>query len=93
MHPERWRLIDELFHAAVDLSSNERNDFLERACNGDVSLRAEIMKLIHGYDRAGNFIEAPQDLQQRNRLAADYARKPSQTKKTIETCEVVLRKL
>lgn len=58
MHPERWRLIDELFHEAVDLAPIERGDFLEGACGGDVSLRAEIEKLIDGSDRAGTFIEA-----------------------------------
>jgi len=59
MHPERWRLIDELFHPAIELPPNERGDFLEGACAGDVSLRAEIEKLIDGYDRAGSFIETP----------------------------------
>ncbi len=59
MHPERWRLIDELFHAAVELPPNKRRDFLEGACGGDVSLRAEIQKLIDGSDRAGSFIETP----------------------------------
>lgn len=59
MHPERWTLIDELFHAAVELPPNERGDFLASACEGDVSLRSEIEKLIDGYDRAGSFIETP----------------------------------
>ena len=59
MHPERWRLIDELFHEALDLPANERRDFLERACGADLSLRAEIERLIDGYDRAGRFIETP----------------------------------
>jgi serine/threonine protein kinase len=59
MHPERWRLIEELFHAAVELPPNERGDFLASACGGDVSLRAEIEKLIDGDDRAGSFIETP----------------------------------
>ncbi len=59
MHPERWRLIDELFHKVVDLPSNERRDFLEAACGGDASLRNEIEKLIDGSDRAGSFIETP----------------------------------
>ena len=59
MHPDRWRLIDELFHATAELPPNERSDFLEGACAGDVSLRAEIEKLIDGSDRAGSFIETP----------------------------------
>jgi non-specific serine/threonine protein kinase/serine/threonine-protein kinase len=59
MNPERWKRIDELFHKAIELPDNERDDFLERACSGDLSLRAEIAKLIDGYARAGNFIETP----------------------------------
>ena len=59
MHPERWRLIDELFHAASELPPNERGAFLASACDGDSSLRAEIQKLIDGSDRAGSFIETP----------------------------------
>src|SRR5207247_8335300 len=59
VHPDRWRLIEELFHAAVELPQSERGDFLEAACNGDASLRAEIQKLIDGSDQAGSFIEAP----------------------------------
>lgn len=61
-HPERWRLINELFHAAVELPPDERGDFLEGACEGDDSLRAEIEKLIDGSDRAGSFIESPPSL-------------------------------
>lgn len=59
MHPERWRRIEELFHAAVELLPNERGDFLKGACEGDVSLRAEIETLIDGSERAKSFIEAP----------------------------------
>ena len=59
MHPERRRLIDELFHAASELPPNERGNFLASACQGDASLRAEIEKLIDGSDRAGDFIESP----------------------------------
>src|SRR5258707_2079355 len=59
MQPERWRMIDELFHAAVEMTPNERRGFLEAACGGESSLRAEIEKLIDGSDRAGDFIETP----------------------------------
>ena len=62
LHPDRWRLIDELFHAASELPPNKRGDFLASACDGDSSLRAEIEKLIDGSDRAGSFIEVPPSL-------------------------------
>jgi serine/threonine protein kinase len=59
MHPERWRLIDELFHSALELPQGERGDFLERTCGGDVSLRAQIEELIETYDEAESFMETP----------------------------------
>jgi serine/threonine protein kinase/tetratricopeptide (TPR) repeat protein len=59
MHPERWLLIEEVFHKAVELTANERRDFIELACGEDVLLRAEIEKLIDGNERAGSFIETP----------------------------------
>jgi serine/threonine protein kinase len=59
MQPDRWRIIDELFHAAFELPANQRTAFLERACGADAFLRAEIEKLIDGSDQAGNFIEKP----------------------------------
>src|SRR5215471_8704400 len=59
MDPERWRVIDELFHQAVELAADQRRDFLERACGKDQSLRDEIEKLIDGYHQAGSFIDTP----------------------------------
>src|ERR1044072_3005109 len=59
MNAERWQLIDELFHSAIDLPAGKRREFLERACATDPTLGAEIEKLLAGYERAGNFIETP----------------------------------
>ena len=59
MHSDRWRLIENLFHQAVDLTSDERRDFLTVACGADILLRAEIEKLVDGSDRAAGFIETP----------------------------------
>lgn len=59
MHPERWRMIDELFHEAIELPQNRRAEFLASACRGDASLRAEIEKLIDACNKAENFIETP----------------------------------
>jgi non-specific serine/threonine protein kinase/serine/threonine-protein kinase len=59
MNPERWQLIDELFHAAMDLPAEQRSNFFRNACAGDPALQAEIENLIDGYERAENFIETP----------------------------------
>ena len=42
MQPERWQLIDRLFHETVNLERDERSQFLVQACAGDELLRKEV---------------------------------------------------
>lgn len=44
----------------------------------------------HWYEQS---LETFQELQRQNKLSSDYGKKPSQIKKTIETCDAVLAKL
>ena len=44
--PDRWRKIDELFHAAAERAPHERAAFLDEACGGDESLRREVKSLL-----------------------------------------------
>lgn len=76
MHPERWRKIDELFHAFFEMTPNSRSGFLEGACGGDASLRAEIEKLIDGSDQAGRFIETPPVLDETTIALSDLETEP-----------------
>ncbi len=46
MTPERWKQIDELFHAARARAPSERAAFLFDACDGDESLRREVESLL-----------------------------------------------
>ena len=46
MTPERWRKVEELFHAAVSRPPEEQSSFLNEACVGDESLRREVDKLL-----------------------------------------------
>src|SRR4051812_15723034 len=46
MDSARWDQIQTLFHQAVDLPATERLDFLASACNGDASLREEVLAMI-----------------------------------------------
>jgi hypothetical protein len=39
MKPERWRKLEELFHAALEHEPSTRAAFLDAACAGDESLR------------------------------------------------------
>jgi Tol biopolymer transport system component len=59
MKPERYKQIEDLYHAALGRRPEERLAYLERACDGDEALRGEVESLL-GYDeRAGQFIERP----------------------------------
>jgi serine/threonine protein kinase/Tol biopolymer transport system component len=57
MNPERWQRIDELFLAALEYEAEERAAFLDEACGGDKSLRAEVESLIASHEQADTFIE------------------------------------
>jgi serine/threonine-protein kinase len=57
--PERWRQINELFHAALERMPNRRVAFLDEACGGDGVLRSEVESLLKAHEGAATFIEAP----------------------------------
>jgi serine/threonine-protein kinase len=59
MQPERWQLIDELFHLALEQQPARRPKFLAEACLGDEVLRGEIETLISSHEQAQSFIEKP----------------------------------
>ncbi|HKS30574.1 MAG TPA: protein kinase [Pyrinomonadaceae bacterium] len=59
MSHERWRQVDKLFEAALELEAEERAAFLDRACAGDDSLRREVEKMLDFDERAESFIEKP----------------------------------
>ena len=54
--PERWRRLNDLFHAALDLGGTERRSFLEASCAGDDDLRSEIERLLDAHARAEDFL-------------------------------------
>ena len=51
--------VEELFHEALTRAGQDRADFLDRACQGDPSLRAEVDALIESDERATHFLSAP----------------------------------
>jgi len=59
MNPERWKQIEELYHAALERAESERAAFLEQACGGDEALRREVESLLSFHQQAGSFIEGP----------------------------------
>ena len=57
MEHERWKQIEQLYHAALEREPNTREGFLAQACAGDSDLRSEVEELL-GYDGAtGSFIQ------------------------------------
>src|SRR6516164_5496299 len=43
---DRWKLIQDIFQAALDLPSSERDAYLARACGEDEELRSEVSSLL-----------------------------------------------
>ena len=58
MTPERWRQIEDVLPAALELEHGERADFLERACAGDPGLREEVESLLLSAAPARDFLGA-----------------------------------
>lgn len=59
MNPELWPRVEELFHAALDLSPDARGAFLEKACGEDADLRRHVELLISNDEHAGTLLEKP----------------------------------
>ncbi|HEV2351484.1 MAG TPA: protein kinase [Terriglobia bacterium] len=59
MEAERWRQIEKLYHAALELAGSKRAAFLDQACAADHDLRREVDSLLASDAAAGSFIEAP----------------------------------
>src|SRR5215831_7815017 len=57
MEHERWKQIEQLYHAALEREPGAREAFLAQACAGDEELRREVEELL-GYDGAAeSFIQ------------------------------------
>ena len=56
---DRWRRIEEVYHAALELASGERPAFLAEACAGDPALLQEVESLLGYESAAGDFLEKP----------------------------------
>jgi eukaryotic-like serine/threonine-protein kinase len=55
----RWTRITDLFDAALGRDPSGRGPFLDDACAGDASLRAEVESLLAAHERAGGFMDRP----------------------------------
>ncbi|MBL8188428.1 MAG: protein kinase, partial [Acidobacteria bacterium] len=59
MSPERWQLIENIYHLALEREPNRRVGFLAEACADDEELRREVESLLASHDQAASFIEQP----------------------------------
>ena len=57
--PDRFRRVDAVFDAALDLPAADQTAFIDRACGDDAALREEVNRLLHAYRRSGSFLESP----------------------------------
>ena len=59
MSPDRWREIEEVFQAAVEVPPERRASFLASRCGNDPELFAEVSQLLNFDESAADFIERP----------------------------------
>ena len=59
MERELWRRAEELFHAALERSPEDRRAFLDEACGEDTGLRRQVEMLVSKDEHAGSFLEKP----------------------------------
>ena len=59
MNSERWRQINRLFEAAIELAPDERSAFINQICRHDENLREELESLLASHEEAEGFLEKP----------------------------------
>ena len=59
MTPERWRKIEEIYHAALEVRGDQRAAYLKEACAGDSDLLREVESLLAQAKTADSFLETP----------------------------------
>src|SRR5215469_3241087 len=59
MDQERWLKVEEVFHAALERPQEQRQAWLDGACDGDTELRGQVERLLSNEGRAGSFLERP----------------------------------
>ena len=56
---ERWDVVEPILDAALELDHGERATFLDKACRGDVALRAEVNALLMACELGSTFLAEP----------------------------------
>ena len=59
MTPERWRQVEEIFQAALDLGPQDRARYVSEACADDATLKRDVETLLSQHESAGELLEDP----------------------------------
>ena len=57
MNPERWKQIEEIFYAAVELPEQDRESFLRKTCEQDAELQNEVKSLLQRDIETGTILK------------------------------------
>jgi hypothetical protein len=83
--PERWRQVNELFHAALEQTAEARETFVQRTAADDADLQREVLSLLKSHRNSG-YLDRPAWA-----VAADLLREdePSRVGQTIGKYRIV----
>src|ERR1700689_3331594 len=59
MDAERWKRVDELLQAALQVPARQQEEFLRQQCGGDFELLEEVQSLLSSPREAGSFLQSP----------------------------------
>jgi serine/threonine protein kinase len=59
MASQRWKQVEEIFHAALKLETEDRSAFLQQACAGDKTLLRDVENLLAQESDAASFLQTP----------------------------------
>jgi serine/threonine-protein kinase len=80
LDPERWRQVERVFNAALELEPDARTSFLDQARGDDSWLRRKIDALFFSHEQARSFLESPASAQ-----VAEESRIPERSSAAIPT--------
>jgi eukaryotic-like serine/threonine-protein kinase len=72
MDQDRWREVNTIFHAALEVAPSERHRFVLTATRGDTDIQAEVEALLQGDEDAGSYFEHPPFSSQATVLDEDW---------------------
>ena len=75
---DRWRALEQLYHAALERVGEERAAFLREACDGDETLLRELQSLLARHEKGEDFLDKPAlELAARRLASAETLASPS----------------